>query len=193
MIHFHPRVWKGREAHEMQDILFDQRCIFINSQIEPDVTLAICQQIMTLDHSDHTKPIKLHLMSPGGSVYNAFAIIDVMKTVKSKVHTIVMGEAASAAALMLAAGERGHRSAMLNSRIMIHEVSSSVHGKFKEIENSYDEVKKLDTILNKMLANFTTKTPEDIEKYIRKDYYMSAEEAKNFGIVDKVVSWQTKK
>lgn len=190
MINFNPTVWKGREAWAMQDILFEQRCIFINTQINEDVSLAICQQLMVLDNQNKTKPITLYLMSPGGLVYHSFAMIDVMHTIKSAVHTCVMGTAASAAALLLAAGEPGHRTAMKYSRLMIHELSAGAEGKFKDVRDTYKELERTDAILNDMLGKFVGKTSKELEPFIRKDHYMSAKEAKDFGLVDSVIEWQ---
>ena len=190
MINFSPRVWHGREAHEMQDLLFKDRLIFINTDIEPEVSLAICQQIMVLNQQDAERPIKLHLLSPGGSVNCALAIVDTMRTLSCPVETTVMGIAASAAALILSAGAKGGRRATQYSRIMIHEIASKTEGKLSVMLDSIKEVQVLDEVLNTMLSLFTGKSREEIEKCIRKDYYMSATEAKDFGLIDEVIAWK---
>ena len=190
MINFSPRVWKNRqEAWEMQDLLFKERCLFLNTAIEQESALAICQQLMVLAQDNAEMPIKLHLMSPGGSVNSALAMVDTIQTIKPPVETIVMGFAASAAALTLAAGAKGKRKATYNSRIMIHQVASRTEGKLEDMMVQIKETQALDEILNEMLAKFTGKTKKEIQEAIKKDNYMSPQEAKEFGLIDEIVPW----
>lgn len=161
------------------------RIIFITDEIDDDMSNAICAQLLFLESQDETAPIKLYINSPGGSVTSGLAIYDTMNLVKCPIHTYCFGQAASMGAFLLAAGDK--RYSLPNSRIMIHQPSTVVAGKASDIEISFNEIQTLKIVLNKILAKKTKKTLKEIEDATNDDNFMSAREAKKFGLIDEVL------
>jgi ATP-dependent Clp protease protease subunit len=161
--------------------------VFIGTPIDDDVANLIIAQLLFLDGEDAGKEICVYINSPGGVVSAGMAIYDTMQYIKSPVMTICVGQAASMAAVLLSAGHKGKRFALPNARVLIHQPMGGVQGQASDIEIHANEILKLRDRLNKILVKHTGQTIKKIEKDTDRDYYMSAEEAKAYGIVDEIV------
>ena len=177
----------GERAYDIYSRLLKEGIIFLGGPIDDDTANIVIAQLLFLQSEDPKKDIKLYINSPGGSVTAALAILDTMHHIKNNVATVCVGMAASAAALLLAAGEKGERFSLPNSEIMIHQPLGGAQGQASDIEINARQILKIKEKLNKMLAEYTGKTPTQIAKDADRDYYMSAEEAKKYGIVDKII------
>lgn len=175
------------KAYDIYSRLLIDRIVFISGEVEDRMANAICAQLLFLQSQDSRKPIHCYINSPGGVVTAGLAIYDTMKYISCPVYTYCMGQAASMGAVLLAAGEKGKRFSLPNARIMIHQPSGGAEGKISDIEISYKESQRLKDILNKMLADSCGKTMKEMEKATDRDNFMSAEEAKKFGLIDKVL------
>lgn len=175
------------KAYDIYSRLLIDRIIFISGEVEYQMANAICAQLLFLQSQDPKKPIHCYINSPGGVVTDGLAIYDTMKYISCPVYTYCMGQAASMGAFLLAAGEKGKRFALPNARIMIHQPSGSSSGKISDIEISYKESQRLKDVLNKMLAENCGRTLKEMEKATDRDNFMSAEEAKKFGLIDEVL------
>lgn len=174
-------------AIDIYSRLLQDRIIFIGTEIDDIVGNIVTSQLLYLNSVDQTKPITIHLNTPGGSVTDGLSIYDSMLYVENPVYTICTGIAASMGAVLLCAGEYGHRYSQKHSRIMIHEVSSGQSGKMSEMQDSFDETKKLNAELFNILALHTGHTVKEIEDVaLRRDFWMSADEAKEFGVIDNI-------
>ncbi len=167
--------------------LFRERIIFLSEEVDDGIANAIVAYLLYLDSDDNTKPIYLYINSPGGSVTAGMAIYDTMQHIKSEVITICVGMAASMGAFLLAAGTPGKRMALPHARIMIHQPLGGTRGQATDIEIEAREVIRLKHALNEMLAKHTGKPVEQIERDTDRDYFMSAVEAMNYGLVDRVI------
>lgn len=167
--------------------LLKDRIVFINGEIEDNLANSVIAQLLLLDAQDSKKDITVYINSPGGVVTSGLAIYDTMQHIKSDVSTICIGQAASMAAVLLSAGTKGKRYSLKNSRIMIHQILGGARGQLSDLEINIKEMKRLSDVLNKILADATKKTIKQIEKDVNRDYYMSAEEALNYGLIDKVI------
>lgn len=174
-------------AYDIYSRLLKDRIIFIGTPIDDQVANVIIAQLLFLQMQDPKKDINIYINSPGGSVTAGLAIYDTMQFVTCDVNTYCIGLAASMGAVLLAAGTKGKRYALPNSDIMIHQVSGGARGTASDVERTVDFMYKLKRRLNRILAHHTSKTPEQIEKDADRDYYMSAEEAAAYGLVDKVL------
>ena len=172
-------------AIDIYSRLLMDRIIFIGSVIDDNVANTVCSQILYLN-SINNEPIQLFINSPGGSVTSGLQIIDMMNLIKSPVYTVGMGLCASMAAVILSNGKKGQRMALPNSRIMIHQPSGGVIGKSTDMEIVLKEMHVLRKNLYEILANNTGKTVEEIEAASKDDNWMSSNEAKDFGVIDKV-------
>ena len=161
--------------------------MFVSGEIEDGMANAIVAQLLFLQAEDPEKEISMYVNTPGGSVTAGLAILDTMKMVKCPVATYCVGQAASMGAILLAAGEKGRRHALPNARIMIHQPWGGAQGKASDIEITAKEILRLKDILNGILAEASGKTPEAVAADTDRDHFMSAEEAKAWGIVDKVL------
>ena len=179
---------KGERAYDIYSRLLKDRIVFIGTPIDDVIANLIIAQILFLNMEDPSKDINVYVNSPGGSVTAGFAIYDTMRFVKCDVATYCLGQAASMGSLLLAAGTKGKRYALPNARVMIHQPWGGTQGTASDIHIQAKEILKLKDQLNKILANHTGKPVEQIEKDTDRDYFMSAEEAKNYGIVDQVVT-----
>jgi len=171
--------------------LFRERIIFLSEEVNDSIANAIVAYLLYLDSDDNTKPIYLYINSPGGSVTAGMAIYDTMQHIKSDVITICVGLAASMGAFLLAAGTPGKRLALPHARIMIHQPLGGARGQATDIEIEAKEVVRIKHTLNEMLAKHTGKTLEEIERDTDRDYFMSAEQAMNYGLIDRVIEERT--
>jgi len=167
--------------------LLKERIIFLGEAIDDYVANLIVAQLLFLSADDSEKDIYLYINSPGGVVTGGMAILDTMKFIKNKVHTICIGQAASMGAVLLAGGEKGKRFALPNARIMIHQPLGGAQGQATDIQIQAQEIGRIKTSLNKMLADWTGQTVATIEKDTDRDFYMSAEEAMKYGLIDEVI------
>jgi ATP-dependent Clp protease protease subunit len=177
----------GERAYDIYSRLLRERIIFLGGQITDAVANTVIAQLLFLESEDQKKDIKLYVNSPGGSVTATLAMIDTMEHVAPDVSTICVGIAASGGALILGAGAKGKRFALPNSEIMIHQPLGGTEGQASDIEITARHIIKTKDNLNKMLAYFTGKSVEQIAKDADRDFYMSADEAKKYGLVDEVI------
>jgi ATP-dependent Clp protease protease subunit len=183
-----------KQEHQYKDIgtvLLENRIINLVGQVNDELSYAICSALLVLDEDDHDKPIQMFINSPGGSVMAGLAIIDVMNTIKAPVYTIVTGLAASMGAAILSAGEEGHRMALPNATVMLHQVSAGEHGNIQDMRVGLEFTEKLNDRLMTMIAENCGKTKEQLESDTMRDKWLFAEDALKYGIVDEVVK-QTK-
>lgn len=177
----------GERAFDIYSRLLKENIIFLGGPIDDDTANIIIAQLLFLQFENNKKDIQLYINSPGGSVSAALAILDTMNHVKNDVSTVCVGLAASAAALLLSSGKKGKRFSLPNSEIMIHQPLGGTQGQASDIEITARQILKLKDKLNKIMAENTGKTLAQIEKDADRDYYMSADEAKKYGIIDKVI------
>jgi ATP-dependent Clp protease protease subunit len=178
---------RGERAYDIFSRLLKERIIFIGTPIDDDVANLIIAQMLFLDGEDSGKDISIYVNSPGGVVSAGLAIYDTMQYIKSPCSTICVGQAASMAAVLLAAGAKGKRYSLPNSRVLIHQPMGGAQGQASDIEIHAKEIIKLRDRLNRILVKHTGQTVKKIEKDTDRDYYMSAEEAKEYGIVDEII------
>ena len=167
--------------------LMMDRIIFLGTGIDDYVANIINAQLLFLESVDSKKDIQIYLNSPGGSVYAGLGIYDTMQYVKSPVSTICIGQAASMGSFLLAAGEKGHRFSLPNARIMVHQPSAGFQGQATDIQIHANEISYVKKRLNEIYAKHTGKDIKSIQEALERDKFMSPEEAKDFGIIDKVV------
>ena len=177
----------AERAYDIYSRLLKDRIVFVGGEVEDGMANAIVAQLLFLQAADPEKEISMYINSPGGSVTAGLAILDTMRMIKCPVATYCIGQAASMGAILLAAGEKGRRHALPNSRIMIHQPWGGAQGKASDIEITAREILRLKDILNGVLAESSGKKLEDVAHDNDRDYFMSAEDAKNWGIVDKVL------
>jgi ATP-dependent Clp protease protease subunit len=183
----------GERAYDIYSRLLKERIIFLGGPINDQVANIVIAQLLFLESEDPKKDIKLYINSPGGSVTSTLAMIDTMDHIAPDVSTICVGIAASGGALVLGAGAKGKRFALPNAEIMIHQPLGGTEGQASDIEITARHIIKTKDNLNKMLASFTSQPLKQIEKDVDRDFYMSAEEAKKYGIIDQVVKPKSKK
>jgi ATP-dependent Clp protease protease subunit len=177
----------GERAYDIYSRLLKERIIFLGTPIDDQVSNAIIAQLLFLDSQSTEEDIKIYINSPGGSVTAALAIYDTMNFVKSDVSTICVGTAALAAAVLLSAGASGKRFSLPNSEVMIHQVMGGVEGQATDIDIHAKHILKIKDRLNKILAKHTGQKLSKIVRDSERDYFMSAEEAKKYGLVDKII------
>lgn len=178
----------GERSYDIYSRLLKDRIIFLGSPIDDDAANIVIAQLLFLDSQSPKEDIRMYINSPGGSVTAALAIYDTMQYVRADVSTICVGLAASAGAVLLAAGARGKRMALPNSEVMIHQVLGGASGQATEVEIHAKHILKTRDRLNRILAKHTGQKLAKIEKDTDRDYFMSADEARSYGIVDKVIS-----
>lgn len=184
---------RGERIYDIYTKLLQERIIFLGFPINDEVANIIVAQLLYLESQDPEKDINLYINSPGGSISAGLAIYDTMQYIKSKVSTICIGMAASMGAVLLAGGEKGKRFSLPNSRIMIHQPWGGVKGTAKDIEITANEILKSKKLLNGILKEKTGQTLKKIEKDTDRDYYMSAAEAMEYGILDEIITAPNKK
>ncbi len=181
---------QGERAYDIYSRLLKERIIFLAGPIEDHTANLVIAQLLFLASEDAKKDIQLYINSPGGSVTAGLAILDTMNLVKPDVTTVCIGIAASAAAVILAAGQKGKRFALPNSEVMIHQPWGGAQGQATDIEITAKHIIATRERLNKILSKATGQTLEKIEKDVDRDYFMMADEAKKYGIVDDILTHQ---
>ncbi len=182
------KIARGERAYDIYSRLLKDRIIFIGQPIDDNVANTVIAQILFLEVQDPKKDIKLYINSPGGIVTSGLAIYDTMQYVRPDVSTICMGQAASAAALLLAAGTPGKRLSLPNANILIHQPLGGARGQASDVGIQARYILKVKDRLNDIFVKHTGQPKEKIERDTDRDFYMSAEEAKEYGIVDKVIT-----
>jgi ATP-dependent Clp protease protease subunit len=178
---------RGERAFDIYSRLLKDRIIFLGTPVDDQIANLIIAQMLFLEHEDPTQDIKLYINSPGGVVYSGLAIYDTMQMIKADVATFCMGMGASMAAVLLAGGTKGKRFALPNARVMIHQGSAGFRGAVPDIEVVARETLSLTTKLTEILAQHTSQPFEKVKRDTERDYYMTAQEAKEYGIVDEVL------
>lgn len=178
---------RGERAYDIYSRLLLDRIVFISGEVNDDMTNAVCAQLLFLQSQDPKKEISVYVNSPGGSVTAGLAIYDTMQFVSCPVATYCLGQAASMGAILLTAGAKGRRYALPNSRIMIHQPWGGAEGKASDIEITAKEILRLKQKLNEILAFHSGRSIDDVVRDTDRDYFMGAEEACKWGLIDKVV------
>ncbi|MCK9434865.1 MAG: ATP-dependent Clp protease proteolytic subunit [Candidatus Cloacimonetes bacterium] len=183
---------KGERSFDIYSRLLSERIIFIGSAIDDDVSSLVIAQLLYLQSEDASKDINIYINSPGGVVTSGLAIYDTIQFLKPDVATYCVGQAASMAAILLAAGTPKKRFSLPNARIMIHQPWGGAQGTASDVDIQVQEILRLKTTLNEILAHHTKKKIGDITKATDRDYFMSAQQAKEFGLIDTVLIKKTK-
>ena len=178
---------RGERAFDIYSRLLKDRIIFIGGEINDAVADLVVAQLLFLESEDPEKDISVYINSPGGVITSGMAIYDTMQYIKPDVSTICLGQAASMGAFLLCAGAKGKRYALPNARIMIHQPMGGAHGQASDIEIQAQEILRMKEMLNKILSDRTGKSLKEIKKDTERDYFMSAFEAKDYGLIDEVV------
>lgn len=178
---------QGERAYDIYSRLLKDRIVFLGGPIDDAVANTVIAQLLYLESDDPKKEIQMYINSPGGEVYSGMAIYDTIQYIKPKVSTICIGLAASMASFLLAGGEKGKRLSLPNSRILIHQPMGSTKGQASDIKIQAEEILKIRKEMNEILAKNTGQKLSVIEKDTDRDYYMRASEAKEYGIIDKVI------
>ncbi|WP_374570405.1 ATP-dependent Clp protease proteolytic subunit [Phenylobacterium sp.] len=177
---------RGERAFDIFSRLLKERIIFLNGPVEDGMSALICSQLLYLESENPKKEISMYINSPGGVVTSGLAIYDTMQYIKSPVSTVCMGMAASMGSFLLMAGEKDMRVSLPNARIMVHQPSGGFSGKASDIERHAEDIIKTKRRLNELYAKHTGQSVEEVEKTLDRDYFMTAEEAKAWGLVDHV-------
>jgi ATP-dependent Clp protease protease subunit len=177
---------RGERAYDIYSRLLKERIIFVSGPVDDAIATLVTAQLLFLEAENPKKEIAMYINSPGGLVTAGMAIYDTMQYIRPAVATLCIGQAASAASLLLCAGEKGQRFALPNSRVMLHQPSGGAQGQATDIARHAQEILKLKRRLNDIYARHTGQPIEAIEKALDRDYFLTAEEAKAFGIIDQV-------
>jgi ATP-dependent Clp protease protease subunit len=178
---------RGERAFDIYSRLLKERIIFLGTPIDDAVANLVMAQLLHLESEDADKDISLYINSPGGEITGLFAIYDTMQFIKPEIATYCMGQAASAAAVLLAAGTKGKRHALPHARILIHQPYGGAAGQAADIEIQAKEIGRMRELLERILAHHTGQTMERVNKDTDRDFIMSADEAKEYGIIDEVI------
>ena len=179
---------RGERAYDLYSRLLKEHIIFLGTPIDDTIANLVCAQLMFLEYENADKDISLYINSPGGDITALFAIYDTMKFVRNDISTYCFGQAASAAAVLLAAGTKGKRYALPHARILIHQPYGGAAGQAADIEIQAKEILRMRDLLNQMLAHDTGQSMDKIAKDTDRDFIMSAEESKQYGIIDEVIT-----
>ena len=179
---------RGERAYDLYSRLLRERIIFIGTGIDDTIANLVCAQMLFLESEDPDKDINLYINSPGGDITGLFAIYDTMKYIKPDVSTFCFGQAASAAAVLLAAGTKGKRYALPHSRVLLHQPWGGVGGQASDIEIQAREILRMKDILNEMLAQDTGQTVERITQDTDRDFILEAKDAVEYGLIDEVIT-----
>lgn len=182
---------RGERAYDIYSRMLKERIIFLTGPFEDGMATSICAQLLFLESENPKKEISMYINSPGGQVTSALAIYDTMQYIKSPVTTVCMGMAASAGSLILQAGEAGQRISLPNSKIMVHQPSGGARGMASDIEIQAEDIRKTKKLLNEIYVKHTGQPYEVIERTLDRDRYMTAAEAKDFGLIDHVYEKRT--
>jgi ATP-dependent Clp protease protease subunit len=178
---------RGERAYDIYSRLLRERIVFLGTAIDDDIANLVIAQMLFLESEDPDKDIHLYINSPGGIVTSGLAIYDTLQYIRPKVSTLCMGQAASIAALLLAAGEKGKRFALPHSRILIHQPMGGFQGQASDVDIQAREILRLREELNRIMMRHTHQSLERIQADTDRDFYMSGEQAKEYGIIDEVV------
>ena len=178
---------RGERAYDIYSRLLKERIVFLTGPIEDQVASLITAQLLFLEAESPKKEISMYINCPGGIVTSGMAIYDTMQFIRSPIATLCIGQAASMGSLLLAAGTAGMRYALPNARIMVHQPSGGFSGQASDIERHAEDIIKMKRRLNEVYVKHTKKPYEVIDKTLDRDYFMTAEQAKDFGIIDKVI------
>jgi ATP-dependent Clp protease protease subunit len=178
---------RGERAYDIFSRLLKERIVFITGPIEDGMSTLVVAQLLFLEAENPKKEISMYINSPGGVVTSGMAIYDTMQFIRPAVSTLCVGQAASMGSLLLAAGEKGQRFALPNARILLHQPSGGFQGQASDIERHAEDIIKLKRRLEEVYVRHTGKDRETIERTLDRDFMMSAEEAKKFGLIDSVV------
>ncbi|NCO23567.1 MAG: ATP-dependent Clp endopeptidase, proteolytic subunit ClpP [Candidatus Infernicultor aquiphilus] len=178
---------RGERSYDIYSRLLKDRIIFLGTEIDDATANTIIAQLLFLEASDPDKDIYIYINSPGGSVSSTIAIYDTIQYIKSAVSTICVGLAASGAALILASGTKGKRFALTNSRIMLHQPLGGAQGQVTDIEIQTRELKRIKDTINQILTYHTGQPLEKVEKDTDRDFYLTAQESKEYGLIDEVI------
>ncbi|ASV86916.1 ATP-dependent Clp endopeptidase, proteolytic subunit ClpP [Ochrobactrum quorumnocens] len=178
---------RGERAYDIFSRLLKERIIFVNGPVEDGMSMLICAQLLFLESENPKKEINMYINSPGGVVTSGMAIYDTMQFIKPPVSTLCMGQAASMGSLLLTAGATGQRFALPNARIMVHQPSGGFQGQASDIERHAQDIIKMKRRLNEIYVKHTGRDYETIERTLDRDHFMTAQEALEFGLIDKVI------
>ena len=179
---------RGERAYDIFSRLLKERIIFVTGVVEDGMATLITAQLLFLEAENPKKEIAMYINSPGGQVSSGLAMYDTMQYIRPSIQTLCVGQAASAASLLLCAGAKGQRFSLPNSRIIVHQPSAAYHGQAVDIARHAQEIVKLKRRLNDIYVKHTGQTLEAVEKALDRDTYMTPEEAKTFGLIDEVYS-----
>jgi ATP-dependent Clp protease protease subunit len=182
---------RGERSFDIYSRLLKDRIVFLGTPIDDQVANLIMAQLIHLESEDPDKDINVYINSPGGDITSLFAVYDTVQYIKSDVSTIVMGQAASAAAVLLAAGTKGKRYALPHSRVLIHQPHGQAGGQAVDIEIQAKEILRYRALLDEILAQHTGQSLDKVKKDTDRDFIMTAEQAKDYGIVDDIISTRT--
>jgi ATP-dependent Clp protease protease subunit len=177
---------RGERAFDIFSRLLKERIIFLNGPVEDGMSALICAQLLFLESENPKKDISMYINSPGGVVTSGMAIYDTMQYIRSPVSTVCMGMAASMGSFLLMAGAKGNRIALPNARIMVHQPSGGFQGQASDIERHAQDIIKTKRKLNELYAKHTGQPVEEVERVLDRDHFMTAEEAKAWGLIDHV-------
>ena len=178
---------RGERGYDLPSRLLKERIIFVTGVVEDHMAASICMQLLFLEAENPKKEIAMYINSPGGVVTAGMAIYDTMQFVKPQISTLCIGQAASMGSLLLCAGTPGMRYALTNARIMVHQPSGGFSGQASDIERHAEDIIKMKRRLNEIYVKHTKKSNEQIEKTLDRDYFMTADQARDFGLIDKVL------
>lgn len=178
---------RGERAYDIFSRLLKERIIFVNGPVEDSMAMLVCAQLLFLEAENPKKEIAMYINSPGGVVTSGMAIYDTMQYIHSPVSTLCMGQAASMGSLLLTAGAKGHRYALPNARIMVHQPSGGFQGQASDIERHAQDIIKMKHRLNEIYVKHTGNDYDTIEKTLDRDHFMTAQEALDFGLIDRVI------
>ncbi|BAM14961.1 ATP-dependent Clp protease proteolytic subunit ClpP [Helicobacter cinaedi PAGU611] len=182
------RTGRGERSYDIYSRLLKDRIILLSGEINDHIASSIVAQLLFLEAEDPDKDINFYINSPGGVITSAFSIYDTMNYIRSDISTICIGQAASAGAFLLSSGTKGKRFSLPNSRIMIHQPLGGAQGQATDIEIQAKEILRLKKILNEIMAENTGQSVEKITQDTERDFFMSGEEAKDYGLVDKILT-----
>ncbi len=184
---------RGERAYDIYSRLLKERIIFLVGQINDNVASLVTAQLLFLESENPKKEISFYINSPGGLVTAGLGIYDTMQYIKSPITTLCIGQASSMGSFLLAAGEKGHRLSLPNSRIMVHQPSAGFQGQATDVEIHAKEIISLKKRLNEIYAKHTGRSSQEIKDELERDKFMTPDEAKDFGLIDKVVEKRTQK
>ncbi|BDB63940.1 ATP-dependent Clp endopeptidase proteolytic subunit ClpP [Helicobacter magdeburgensis] len=182
------RTGRGERSYDIYSRLLKDRIILLSGEINDHIASSIVAQLLFLEAEDPDKDINFYINSPGGVITSAFSIYDTMNYIRSDISTICIGQAASAGAFLLSSGTKGKRFSLPNSRIMIHQPLGGAQGQATDIEIQAKEILRLKKILNEIMAENTGQSVEKITQDTERDFFMSGEEARDYGLVDKILT-----